>query len=81
MDTITKLSMQGNHIVKPAVLIGKCAVEIHYGVNENKISAYIVVRRPTNGTAFALNALPPILLHRDYHIGCKLKTSGMSCNR
>lgn len=55
-------------------LVGtELALEFKY----NLIS-YIIIWCPTQSTGFALYALPGILLHRNYHICCKLQASGVA---
>lgn len=42
---------------------------------------YVVVRGAANGAAFAFDALPPVLAHRNDHVRGKLQTRWMPYNK
>ena len=41
------------------------------------LNAYVIVRCATKSARLALNALPPVLFHRENHVGGELEAGGM----
>jgi hypothetical protein len=46
-----------------------------------RTSTYIIIWCATDGTTLALDTLPPVFAYGDDHVGCKLQTRWVACNR